>query len=51
MSVLRCLKGNEAVGGRVGSGGKAVWSEMGNGAAGGDRSMVRLFNNERSVMM
>ena len=51
MSVLRCLKGNEAVGGRVRSGGKAVLSEMSNGAAGGDRSMVGLFNNERSVMM
>ena len=51
MSVLRCLKGNEAVGGRVGSGGKAVWSEMSNGAAGANGSMVGLFNNERSVMM
>ena len=51
MSVLRCLKGNEAVGGRVGSGGKAVWSEMSKGTAGGIRSMVGLFNNKRSVTM
>lgn len=50
MSVLRCLKGNEAVGGRVGSGGKAVRSEMTRGAAGGNGSMIGLFSNERSVM-
>ena len=28
-----------------------MWSEMSNGAAGANGSMVGLFNNERSVMM
>ena len=51
VSVLRCLNGKEAVSGRVGSGGKAVLSEISNGVAGGGRLAVRLVNSERSVVM
>ena len=51
MSVLRCLKGNEAVSGRVGSGGKVALSEISSGVVGGGRSAVRLVNSERSVVI
>ena len=51
ISVLWCLKGNEAVSGRVGSDGKAVLSEISNGVAGGGRTAMGPVNNERSVVI